>query len=102
MRNTPIKYNHDKTLSEFEPQLSIIKKAGFKPIAVSKMYFEDVFVFETEEEATRAYRKLERDKNENWIGKVDGWWYGRNSFKDVVKEYEAKNKGFSKVRVYWL
>jgi len=95
-----MKYNHDRPLSDFEQQLLIIRDAGFKPIAVSQIYFEDTFVFKTKEEAENAYRMLERDTNKKWIGKVVGWWHGEEDFKSEVEKYE-RNDG-SKVLVHWL
>jgi hypothetical protein len=97
-----MKYNHDRPLSEFDQQLSLIRDAGFKPIAVSQMCLEDTFVFKTPKEAEKAYRMLERNTKEKWIGKVVGWWYGEQDFKQEVKKYERENDGYSKVLVHWL
>lgn len=97
-----MKYNHDRLLSDFDQQLSLIRDAGFKPIAVSQIYLEDTFVFKTPEEAESAYRILERDTKEKWIGKVVGWWHGEQDFKREVEKYERENDGYSKVLVHWL
>ena len=86
-------FNHDRPLSSFEESLEIIRSAGFKPIAVTQMMFEDTFVFETDEEATKAYTLLEIG------GEVCGWWYGREEFLEEVRDYE---KGGVKVLIYWL
>lgn len=97
-----MKYNHDRPLSDFDQQLLLILEAGFKPIAVSQIYFEDTFVFKTTEEAEKAYRILERDANEQWIGKVVCWWHGEQDFKEEVEKYERENDGYCKVLIYWL
>jgi len=68
-----IKYNTNRTLESFNESLNIIKEHGFNPIAVAQMYFEDTFVFETEEEANKAHSKLENIEK----SKVVGWWYGK-------------------------
>lgn len=95
-----MKYNHKNTLSDFEESLDKIRKEGFNPIAVSQLYLEYTFVFETDEEATNAYMKLERDKEGNWIGEVVGWWHGKEDFIKEVEKYENEYK--SKVLIYWL
>ena len=93
-----MKYNHDKKIKDFQEQIDIIKQAGFNPIAVSQMYFEDTFVFETKEEASKAYKLLDNTIN----SKVIGWWYSKKDFLNEVKEYETENNGYSKVLVHWL
>jgi 4-amino-4-deoxy-L-arabinose transferase-like glycosyltransferase len=93
-----IKYNHDRTLEEFQSQLKIIENAGFKPIAVSQLYFEDTFVFETSKEANEAFNLLEKNKP----SEVIGWWYGKDDFLQTVKEYETDNEGYSKVLIHWI
>ena len=97
-----MKYNYDRPLSDFDQQLLLIRNAGFKPIAVSQIYFEDTFVFKTSEEAEKAYRMFERDTKEQLIRKVVGWWYGEKDFIKEVEKYEQENDGYSKVLVYWL
>lgn len=67
-----MEYNHGQSLSDFEESMDKIRNAGFNPIAVSQLYLEDTFVFETNEEASNAYKKLERDENKSWIGEVFG------------------------------
>ena len=97
-----MKYNHDRPLSDFQEELTIIRNAGFNPIGVSQLYFEDTFIFETEEESKRAYRRLERDSEGRFLGDVVGWWHGEKDFKDAVRKYESENDGYSKVRTYWF
>lgn len=97
-----MKFNHDRMLSEFQSNIDKLKENGFNPIAVSQMYFEDTFVFETEEEAKKAFQQFEIDENEKWIGDISGWWYGKEDFIKTVKEYETENDGYSKVLIHWL
>lgn len=96
-------YNHDYPLEEFKPQLDIIRKKGFKPIGVTQMICEDTFIFETTEEAKKAYETFEQ-KGDKWIGKVVGWWYGKEDFKLAEKDYLEKmdNGEDFKLRIYWL
>lgn len=96
-----MRYNHHRPLKDFKKDIEIIRNAGFKPIAVTQMYFEDTFVFETDEEADEAYTKLERDENGNEMDLVCGWWHGKEDFKKEVEKYESK-EGASKVKIYWL
>ena len=97
-----MKFNHNRPLSDFKDDIDKLKANGYNPIAVSQMYFEDTFVFETKEEAEKAYRQFERDEEEKWIGEIVGWWYSKEDFEKTVKEYETENDGYSKVLVYWL
>ena len=60
------------------------------------------FLFETEDEAIKAYHQFERDEKNEWIGEIVGWWYGRKDFEKKVKEYETENDGYSKVLTHWL
>ena len=99
-------YNHDRPLSDFDEPLALIRKEGFNPIAVTQLLFEDVFVYETDEEAKQAYHVLETSYpisgKTTQIGEVVAWWYGRIAFKKTVKDYEAKYDNKQKVRIYWL
>ena len=97
-----MKFNHNRPLSDFQNDINKLKANGYNPIAVSQMYFEDTFVFETKEEATMAYRQFERDEEEKWIGEIVGWWYSKEDFEKTVKEYETENDGYSKVLTHWL
>ena len=49
-----MEYNHKRPIEAFVEQIQILRDHGFRPIAVSQMICEDVFVFETEDEAKRA------------------------------------------------
>lgn len=89
-------YNHNRPLADFQNELDIILGEGFFPIAVSQMYLEDAFVFDTQSEAWAAYEKIELK------GKgVVGWWYGKDYFLQTLKEYEEQYPD-TKVLVYWL
>jgi len=82
--------------------LFIIKLFGFKTIAyVSPEYMiEHTFVFETEEEAYKAWQKLE-NRGENKRILVDGWWYGKEDFlKEVKKREEYMRNTFEKLKDY--
>ena len=97
-----MKYNHDRPLSDFKRQISLITNGGFKLIAVSQMYFEDTFVFETQEEADRAYKTFEDCGVKKLSQKAVGWWYGKEDFIKEVETYETDNNGYSKVLIHWL
>jgi len=90
-----IKYNHDRDISDFKYDLDIIRKSGFNPIAVSQMYLENTFVFETEKEANNAYKILEIKEQT-----IDGWWYGKKDFLKEVEKYEKQST--SKVLIHWI
>lgn len=96
-----IKYNHDRTLDSFQKDITLLKEHGFNPIGVSQMYFEDVFIFETKKEATKAYNTFECDENGNLIRNIIGWWYSKKNFLKEVEKYENA-KDSTKVLVYWL
>lgn len=88
-------YNHDRPLSSFDESLILIKSYGFNPIGVSQIYFEDTFIFETQEEAESAFQKLEKE-----LGLIQGWFYSKENFeKDKIK-YE--NELNCKVLTYYL
>jgi hypothetical protein len=89
------KYNTYRKLITYQKPLDIIRKHGFKPIAVCQLMLEDTFVFETEEESVKAHAKLENIPKT----KVSAWWYGKEDFLTTVKDYESKNNA---VRIYWL
>jgi|AntRauTorckE6833_2_1112554.scaffolds.fasta_scaffold04488_11 uncharacterized protein (UPF0297 family) len=100
-----IELNHNRPLSDFQPEIDKLKSKGYNPIAVSQMFLEDCFVLETKDEAENAYREFERDVNEKWIGKVVGWWYDKEGFIEAVNDYEkTQNNSVKsiKVLVYWL
>lgn len=86
------KYNHYRPLTDFD--LDKIQNKGFKPIGVSQIYFEDVYIFETDEEAKKAYSELEIK------GNFQAYWYSKNDFLKEVLEYEKNSN--SKVLIHWL
>ena len=90
-------YNHNRPLSDFQESIDILKAAGYKPIAVSQIYFEDTFIFETDEEAEKAYNKFEHTDCD-----IIGWWYGKDTFLQQVKKYEEEAHNDVKVLVHWL
>lgn len=96
-----MEYNHDRPVSDFKEDIDKLKSKGFNPIAVTQMYLEDTYVFETNEEATKAYHLFERDENNDWIGEMFGWWYGREEFMKTVEEYENNDDNL-KVLIHWL
>ena len=51
--------NHRTYGTNKSESLTILRNAGFKPIAVTHMMCEETFVFNTEEEATRAHDEFE-------------------------------------------
>ncbi len=80
-------YNHNKPLSDFMPDIEILRSFGYKPIAVTSMLFEDTFVFETVEEATKAYNQFEVNDSKY---KISAWWYGKDDFLKEVEKYESE------------
>ncbi len=92
-----MKYNHNRPLSDFQDDIKKIESEGFKVIAVSQMMMEDTFVFETQDEADKAFKLFEQDNTT-----IVGWWYGKEDFIKAVEEYEKNNNGYSKVLIHWL
>lgn len=95
-KKTTMEYNHKLLLEDFDKGISIIKNAGFNPIAVTQMYCEETFVFETTDEANRAYHALDATKP----AKISAYWYGREAFSEAKKEYEQDAQ--NNLLVYWL
>jgi hypothetical protein len=93
-------WNHNRSVEDFRKQISILRKHGYNPIAVSQMICEDVFVFETPEEAQRAAQELEFNDDES-KNKLQAWWYGRDEFLITVQEYEEQWPD-CKVLIHWL
>ena len=85
--------NHNRTLESFSDDIQKIKANGYNPIAVTQLYCEESFVFETVTEAKEAYRTV---GNEG-----DGWWYGKDEFIKSVENYEQQYTD-TKVLIYWL
>lgn len=100
-----MRFNHNRDLDSFSEELELLKKHGYKPIAVSQLMMEDTFVFETEEEATKAYEQFEVKPKEDEA--IIGWWHGRESFAKAVECYETQMNEIHKenplqVLVHWL
>lgn len=57
--------------------LKDVIEAHFKPIGICVMVCEETFIFETKEEAERAWEHF----------KPEGWWYGIEDWPDTVKWY---------------
>jgi hypothetical protein len=89
-------FNHSRPLSDFHDNIDKLMKAGYKPVAVTQMYFEDVYVFETKAEARAAYKKFEDNDDPEMIA----WWYGREDFLNEVSDYERHDE--IKVKIFWL
>lgn len=88
--------NHKLELKDFEEAINLLKSNGFNPIGVTQIYMEHTFIFETDEEATKAYELLEVEKRE-----VVGWFYGKEKFLETKKQYESEYIGYF-VKVFWL
>lgn len=86
------RYNHYRPLSDFD--FDKVQSKGFKPIGVSQLYFEDVYIFETDEEAKEAFSELEIN------GSLCAYWYSKDEFLTEVSKYEKTNN--SKVLIHWL
>jgi len=48
LKRNKMEFNHDKELVDFQAAIDIIRHHRFEPIAVTQMYFEQVFVFKTD------------------------------------------------------
>lgn len=70
-----------------------IRKFGFKPIGFTVMMCENTFIFETEDEALRAYNKFETGKNKTKGRRplcIQGYWYSRRDFEAEYSEYKSQ------------
>ncbi len=79
--------NISKDLQKFYFDLEILKSAGYKPIAVTTMMCENTFVFETQDEANRAFLQFEKHPQGECIS---GWWYGREDFSKALDDYKKE------------
>ena len=93
------KWNHYRPLSDFQEYIDIMRKNGHNPIAVSQLYCEETFVFETIHEADQVL--LVFDYNKSPTECSFGWWYGKDDFMDTVNKYEQESKDY-KVLIHWL
>ncbi len=61
-----------------------LRNAGFNPIGITNMLCEETFIFNTDEEAQKAFEYFEK----NPVGDViQGWWYGIVEFEFSRQEY---------------
>lgn len=95
-----VHYNHKRPVESFQRSLDIIRSNGFNPIGVSQIMLEDTFIFETDEEAEKAFNLLEKEGDSSGK-KIVGWWYGKESFLEEKKWYEEQWEDTT-VLVYWL
>ena len=87
-KKNDIEYNHNREYSDFIPLIERIKNKRYNPIMVSQLMFEDVFVFNTPEEAKNAYQEFEIGNiGEN---RICAWWYGKDDFFDEINRYEKE------------
>ncbi len=95
MKKKTLEYNHDHPDEYFEKSIGILRENGYTPIAASYFFFEEVYVFETSEEANRAFEQLEREE-----GKIYAWWYGKSEWLAFVRKQEHEKN--CKMRIYSL
>ncbi|QQR76944.1 hypothetical protein IPJ63_01650 [Candidatus Nomurabacteria bacterium] len=89
--------NIPQDLRKYYFDLEVLKTHDYKPVAVTTMMCENTFVFETEDEAIRAFEQFEKHPSGEYIS---GWWYSRESFDSSIKEY-AKEVGYDP-KVIWF
>lgn len=89
--------NHNRPLSYFSDDLNKLRAAGYNPIAVTQLYCEESFVFETTSEALEALLVFNKSEKECH----HGWWYGKEEFVKSVENYEQQYPD-TKVLIYWL
>ena len=80
-------YNTDKSYS-----LKLLNDAGHFPIGITTMMCEETFIFNTEKEATKAWKS-------GVLGN-DGWFYGKRNFQKDLDKYE-KDMGY-KNEIFWI
>lgn len=75
--------NHfEYILNRCKKSLEIMAKENFFPIAISYFFFEEVYIFNEEQEALKAFEKFEKlDK------KIYAWWYSKDTIKDEINNY---------------
>jgi hypothetical protein len=81
-------------MERYQIPIQILKSAGYHPIAVTSMMFEDTFVFETKDEAKRAYQELEKEKKQ-----IQGWFYG---WPDFLLSMDDHKKKFGKLSTIYF
>jgi len=87
--------------NQAKENLEKLYNAGYNPIAYSVMICEDTFVFETNEEAEKAFAQFETNGTRGNI--IQGWWYGKEEyFQKVYPKYVADMKEFDYVPQFIL
>lgn len=78
-----------------ENAFKLLREKGYNPIGFSQMMFEDTFIFETEEEATKAFEEFELNQDSPILC---GWWYEKNEY---LKQREIVEKDFWEILCLW-
>ena len=79
--------NIPQDLRKYYFDLEVLKTHGYKPVAVTTMMCENTFVFETQDEADRAYLEFERHPKGEYIS---GWWHGKEDFLQNLEDYKKE------------
>lgn len=82
--------NIERDLDSFKTELDVIKNHGFNPIGVSQILWEDIYIFETQEETEKAYKTLECGENKHWTCPVEGMQYSKAKFLDVCIQHKKR------------
>jgi len=90
LRNTREK-KLNKVAQKFQDFFS---KQGYNLIGFCNFLLENTFIFETRQEAEKAYQEFEKDKQE-----IFGWWYGKVDFANVRLHFESK---YEEIVVNWF
>jgi len=69
--------------------LFLIRLYGFKPLKCVDYMGEYTFIFKTQEEADKAFHRLENRGDDKRI-LVTGWWYGEKEFEEAKAECDIK------------
>ena len=100
----PKKYTKKEVLEAIlercQKSIEILKKHGYKPLAVTTLLCEETFCFATEKEAAKAHMQFEvkpRNKKEM----IQGWWYGKKYFLHTINKDYPKKFGHKPI-VLWL
>lgn len=81
-------FKNFEELEDIEKEnIKLIISKGYKLIGYTQMYFEETYVFETEEDAIKAYNEFEQTTDGDWIGNIVGWWLSLEQYDNNIKEY---------------
>ena len=75
--------------------LKAVQDAGFKPIGITVMMCEEIFIFKGEQESRDAAAKF----------LPEGWWYGFSSWEETREQYVHEIYGGvdeDAPNIYWL